>query len=150
MTDPISLGAASIAVAQGGVGFLEFLWSKAKEADVIAALFDHEGDRLAGDDRIVVHALPGESTDGKATLVWYQIVAIVGFEFVPYATNPYLETRLSNVTGHPDRRVWRWVYPPHLGMAHGGRPDAETVDTNFIVIGYKPSAIVRHFLNAAK
>ena len=148
MTDPLSVAAAGVTVAQSSIGLLDFLWGRVKEADVIAALFDPAATRITGDGRISVQIVSAREQD--SVNVWYAIEDVPEFEFVPYATNPYLEIRVANVVEQPHRRIWRWVYPPHLGTAHGGRPGAPTEETNFIVLGYKPSAIVRHFLRASK
>ena len=151
MTDPITVVAAGTTAARGGLGLVEFLWDKGRDADVLAALFDPDGARIEGSDRIQINRIPG-STEGQW---WYRPVLIAGFELIPYATNPYLGVReIGRATGGQlrarDRLVWRWVEPPPLGFVFNANYDPVNAETNFVVVGYKPSAIVKHFMPSKK
>lgn len=145
MTDPISAAAGVATVTEGGFGLMQFLWSKVREVDVIAAVFDPAGNRVEGDARIAVQRL-GDS-DGRPDHWWYLPVGVTGFEFVPYATNPYLELQFAHAqAASGPLLVWRWVFAPARGFVWNGERAVGNAATTFIVIGYKPSAIVRHFL----
>lgn len=141
--DPISVAAGGVAIGQGTMASIEFLWSRVRTPDVIAALFDPDAQRLTGDERMQVQVLRPEGWPEEAW--WYRAVGIAGFEFIPYATSPYLEIRVASTQDAPRNRIWRWVWPAHPGSVYGDRTKIPTVETNFVLVGYRPEAIVRHF-----
>jgi hypothetical protein len=141
VVDPLA-GATLVSGANDGLSLIQFLWSKVQEADVIGALFDPDANRLEGDYRIDVRRIgyTGQTDD----FWWYLPVKVSGFEFVPYATNPYLELQFGET--QPDRyTIWRWVFPPQRGFVWNGERLVPNAATNFMVVGYSPGAIVRHF-----
>jgi hypothetical protein len=146
MTDPLSGVAAAAAVGRAGLGTLGFLWDKVREADVIAREFDPDARPFdGGDERITVVRMADAADD---THWWYRVVLVRAFEFVPYATNPYYEIRFGSVPGEQrarDRLVFRWVLPPPVGYVFNSGSDPANVETNFVVVGYRPAAVVRHF-----
>ena len=148
MTDPITTVASLTTASQAGLGLLQFLWSKVKEADVIAAVFAANGERADGDERIAVERVPftGHGVDRW----WYVPVLLSGFELVPYSTNPYLELKFGQLPGTPPRPAWRWTYPPELGFVWNGERVVPNAPSNFIIVGYRPAAIARHFVHAAR
>jgi hypothetical protein len=106
-------------------------------------LFDADANRLEGDFRIDVHRLP-DTEQGTDDCWWYMPVGISGFEFVPYSTNPYLELHFG--WAEPTKStLWRWVSPPARGYVWNRARTIPNTSTNFIVVGYSPGAIVRHF-----
>ncbi len=44
---------------------------------------------------------------------------------------------------NPDSRYWRWVAPVPPGAIVGG--DHPNLKANFIVVGYRPKALIKHF-----
>jgi hypothetical protein len=144
MTDPLTGAATAATLGRGALGVVEFLWDKVREADVIAREFDPDGRPFdVGDERINVRRINQDSTHW-----WYSVILVVGFEFVPFATNPHFEIRLGTLQGDlrpRDRIAFRWVIPPALGFVFNQGEDRATVETNFVIVGYRPAAIVRHF-----
>ena len=51
------------------------------------------------------------------------------------------EERESN----PDSRYWRWVALPMSGVIMGGNYTPPNAKVDFMVIGYKPKAVIKHF-----
>lgn len=148
MTDPFSTAASLATVSQGGLGLLQFLWSKVKEADVIAALFDADGNRIEGDDQLAVERHP--FLERGSDHWWYVPNLPSSFECVPYSVNPYLEIKFGQLAGSPPRPAWRWTYPPEVGFVWNGERVVPNAPGNFIVVGYRPTAIVRHFVRSAR
>ena len=133
--------AAGLAIGKGVLEFLEHV-KHLKGSEVISALFSWDGTRLSGSDgvEIVKHDVdePG---------VWlYSVQEKDGYTFVRMPTVPTAVVELlGTVKGesNPDARYWRWVGNREPGVIAGpGSPNAKT---DFVVIGYRPKALVDHF-----
>ena len=136
----------SIATGIGlGKNILQFAdWLKAKTSSpVISAYFDAHGNRIEGSDKIEVDK---HSTQSPAEW-WFSVKPFEDYVFVRF---PVIESGIYEVIGkeqgkeNPDSRYWRYLAEPLRGKIYGAaaEPNAEV---QFIVIGYRPKAIVKHF-----
>jgi hypothetical protein len=142
MLDPISVISGGISIVQGLWQFLSFVRGVAG-ADIISAYFKWDGTRLEGSERIVVD----KQEDGSDPHSWWFSVREES-DYV-YVRYPVVEScaheLVGQVTGeaNPDARYWRWVAPMPQGVIAGSqRPN---LAVNFIVVGYRPKALVEHF-----
>jgi hypothetical protein len=138
----ISTVSTGIAIGQNVLRFLNIV-KGIKDANVIAALFDPDGNRKDGDKRIkvIVHAEGQE-----AGTWWYEVEALSDYTFVRF---PVSESGITEVIGaanealNPDARYWRWVPLGLPGRIYGGASSNARVD--FVVVGYRPAALVKYF-----
>lgn len=106
--DPISKVSGGLTLGRGVLQFLDYVRG-VREARVISALFDPEGNRIDGDERIRVIRHPGASPSQW----WYQVEAIEDHTFVrlPVIDSDGFEEQIATETGqpNPDARYWRWI-----------------------------------------
>src|SRR5260370_31675148 len=76
MFDQISAVSGGMSIAKGTYDFLNFVRGVAG-SDIIAALFDEEGKRIDGSNRIEVERLPGERPD----IWWYRVKEVPNYVF---------------------------------------------------------------------
>jgi hypothetical protein len=136
MVDP----ATGLAIAQGGFAALQFVRGVIGDDGAIAASFDARGNRTAGDDRIDV-----ERRDGSTDDVWWFSVGLEDYTFerLPVIASAIEQHGTEDGAVNPDARFWRWVAPTSPGAITSGTHPNLLVD--FVVIGYKPRALVEHF-----
>lgn len=142
--DPVgAIGGISggLAVGQGLLQFLDYLRG-IREARIWAALFDADGTRLEGSERVkvIVHRAD------QPTVWWYQVEELSDYTFVRI---PVISSGIDELIGqivgspNPDVRFWRWSVRPQTGAIVGGTPLNARV--NFLVVGYRPKALMNHF-----
>jgi hypothetical protein len=138
----ISTVSSGLAIGQNVLRFLNFV-RRIKDANVISALFDPDGSKKLGDKRVkvIVH------TEGQeAGTWWYEVEAFGDYSFVRF---PVIESGITEVIGaenealNPDARYWRWVSLGLPGRIYGSAAPNARVD--FVVVGYRPAALVKHF-----
>ena len=58
-----------------------------------------------------------------------------------------LQELLGHVAGEsdPDYRYWRWVALPKPNVIVGGNYDPPNAKVDFMIVGYKPKAVIKHF-----
>ncbi len=114
-----------------------------KDSSVISAMFRWDGTRLEGNDKIVVE-LHKQDPDS----VWYYSV-----EDVPdyiFVRVPVIESGIEELLGqipeatNPTTQFWRWVQAARSGTIVGSG-DPANVQVDFIIIGYRPKALLDHF-----
>ena len=142
MVDPISAISGGMSIAKGTYDFLNFVRG-IKGTDVIAALFDAEGRRTDGNDKIEVVKLDGE----RADIWWYCVKEVPGYVFdrVPLTASCVQEmpARLTNEQ-NPRADYWRWYAMERIGtLVDGTSPP--NIKVSFIVVGYKPKALLNYF-----
>jgi hypothetical protein len=143
MADVVSTVSSAMAIAQGVVRFLDVV-KGIKDADVISALFGSDGERKHGDERIevVVHQDPRPGT------WWNEVAPRDDYSFVRF---PVIESRMFEVIGmneeadNPDARYWRWIAQPLPGRLYGGESPSPSGLVDFVVVGYRPKALVEYF-----
>ncbi len=145
MVDLSLLAQAPIAAAavQQAYAFGKFL-KEITDTDVIAAHFDGDGERISGDDKIEIERHHDENNEA----VWFFIVKeIPGYTFV---RAPVIESATVELVGtikgekNPDARFWRWMAPRVPGVIYGGQQDPPNLKVEFIVVGYRTEALIKH------
>jgi hypothetical protein len=148
MVDVISTVSGGMAIGQNVLRFLNIVRG-IREANVIAALFDPDGLRKEGDKRINVILHTEQQEEGTW---WYEVEAMDDYSFVRF---PVIESGIAEVLGqevgasNPDARYWRWVGQGLPGRIYGSA-GASNARVDFMVVGYRPSALVKHFTKAPK
>jgi len=111
MVDPISAISGGMSIAKGSYDFLNFIRG-IKDTDVIAALFDEEGNRTDGSNKIEVEKLP---SGNRPDIWWYSVNEIPGYVFdrIPLTASCVME-EAGCITGeqNPQRTFpncsWLW------------------------------------------
>lgn len=141
--DPISTIGGGIGIAQGVLQFLAYVRGIASAA-IVSAFFTWDGTRTHGDEiEVERHA-----DEKDAAVWWYSVRDRDGYVFVRI---PVVQSCAHELVGtlvgenNPDPRYWRWVAQERQGVIVGGGSVPPTLKVDFIVIGYKPKAIVEHF-----
>ncbi len=142
MPDPFSMSSGAISTVQGIWQFLSFIRT-VTDSGVIAAYFGWDGTHLEGSEKIVVEKINDTSNSDQW---WYFVKEELDYVYVRY---PVVESCAHELVGqevghsNPNARFWRWVAPVEPGAIVGGnRPNLEV---NFVVVGYRPKALVAHF-----
>lgn len=151
--DPLATAAAGVAVGQAGLGLLGFVRDRLSGDDIIAAMFDPDGTRVYGDDRIVVRrselsVVGQDGADRPLTGHWcYSVQEVSGFTFVAFAVHPAAEflfvPRAEDPT--PTTAAWRWVAPRRSGEITNIGTGGVNLVVPFIVVGYRTKALVDYF-----
>lgn len=139
----LSLGTVStgIGLAKTGFDVLSFVRGLSEE-NTISAFFSWDGTRLHGDDRLTVERHHIEDDES----VWfYSVDGPAEFEFRRFPAVDSVVELLGTKVGEmsPDARFWRWVGNTLPGRIYGGT--AASVKVDFVVVGFKPKALVDHF-----
>jgi hypothetical protein len=143
--DPLSTGSAVVTVGQGGLAFLGFVRDHLGHDDVIAAMFDADGTRLEGHERVCVEKLTVSNQDNA----WvYRVQPVGGFTFVAFAVHPAAELLFETMSGdgpNPTTQHWRWVAPRRSGQIENLGWGGPNLVVPFIVVGYRSKALVGYF-----
>lgn len=117
--------------------------------DVIAAHFDWAGKRISGDDNIEIE----RHFAGDDEAIWFfSVKEITGYTFV---RAPVIESAAVELIGqednekNPDARFWRWMAPRIQGVIYGGQHTPANVKVEFIVVGYRTAALIKHLAATA-
>jgi hypothetical protein len=108
-------------------------------------MFDAEGVRVEGDDRISVKKL----TVANQRNAWvYRVEPVEGFTFVAFAVHPAAEFLFETPDGassNPTTTFWRWVAPRRSGQVEGLGWGGPNLVVPFIVVGYRSKGLVAYF-----
>jgi hypothetical protein len=141
--DPISTIGGGIGIAQGVLQFLGYVRGVASSA-VVSALFTWDGTRIHGDEIEVERHMDA----ADPAVWWYSVMDRDGYVFVRI---PVVQSCAHELVGtvagekNPDHRYWRWVAQERQGVIVGGGSSPPSLKVDFIVVGYKPKALVEHF-----
>lgn len=144
MVDPISVVSGGISITQSILHFLGYIKGLAT-SDVISAHFSWDGTRAEGSDKIEIE----KHTEEKSPETWwYTVKPLPDYMFVRIPlTASGIQELLGCVSGesNPDSCYWRWVALPKPGVIVGGNYTPPNAKVDFMVIGYKPKAVIKHF-----
>ncbi len=143
--DPITLSTVSsaLAIARTAFGGLGYILG-VKGAGVISAHFAADGQRIGCSDKIEVEK---HETEDKGAW-WFSVKDVKDYTFVRI---PLVDSCLDELAGmkqgevNPDARYWRWTARPTTGVIVDGSRSAPNINVQFIVVGYKPKALLKHF-----
>lgn len=144
MVDPISVISGGMTIAKGSYDFLNFIRG-IKDTDVIAALFDQEGKRTDGSDKIEVLKIIDER---RPDIWWYTVNEVSGYVFdrIPLTSSCVME-EAGYIFGemNPHAALWRWRGFERMNSILNGTNDPPNIKVSFIVVGYKPKALLKYF-----
>ena len=144
MQDPISLISGGISIAQGVLQGLDFIRGIAG-SKVISGYFRHDGTRIEGSEKVEILVHPSEK---NPSVWWYQVKPVEDYAFMRI---PVVDSGVHELLGlvagepNPDADYWRWIVTTSPGVIVDGRTDAPNVKVDFVVVGYRPRAVIKHF-----
>ena len=143
MIDPISAISGGMSIAKGSYDFLNFVRG-IKDTDVIAALFDQDGRLTDGNEKIDVEKILTDRVD----IWWYKVKEVPGYVFdrIPL-TASCVQEMAGCIQGEANPRAdyWRWYAPERQGVIIDGSSRPTNIKVSFIVVGYKPKALLKYF-----
>ncbi|MCH7776767.1 MAG: hypothetical protein IH878_09555 [Gemmatimonadetes bacterium] len=144
--DDIGLVTSAASAVQTVITFGKFL-KDVGEAHVIAAHFNWAGERISGDDTIEIERHFDEDNEDNGKIWFFSVTEIPGYTFV---RAPVIESATVELVGtikgekNPDARFWRWMAPRTPGVIYGGQHDPPNLKVEFIVVGYRTKALIKH------
>lgn len=144
MVDPISAISGSVAIGQNIFSFLGYIKNLAT-SDVISAYFRWDGTLAEGSGKIEIEK---HTEEASPETWWYSVKPLSEYTFVRIPlTASGIQELLGLVSGeiNHDSCYWRWVALPNPGVIVGGNYTPPNAKVDFIIIGYKPKAIIKHF-----
>jgi hypothetical protein len=133
----------SISIVTGGLHLLEFVRG-ITGSDIISALFDVDGKRTSGSEQIEVAKIPGHDE----SIWWYAVKPVPDYIFTRMALIPSCVQEIAGrVAGekNPDATYWRWIAMERQGMITDSSQSPPNIRVSFLIIGYKPQALIKHF-----
>lgn len=79
---------------------------------------------------------------------WFSVKESPGYSFVRI---PLIQSGVYELLGmiegeaNPDARYWRWVAQVRQGVIIGGGTEPPNAKVDFIIVGYRPRALIKHF-----
>lgn len=144
MSDPISLIGTGVSVASGVFDILNVARTL-KSAGIISALFDEEGNRTDGSDKVEVLKITDER---RPDIWWFTVKEVPGYSFerIPLTPSCLLESAGNiNHEMNPNAKYWRWHGPEDTRTLYNGTSSPPNIKVSFIVVGYKRKALMKHF-----
>jgi hypothetical protein len=136
--------ASGLGAARSGWAFIQYL-REVQGAEIISGLFKFDGTLIEGSDWLQVEVHKSEKDDG---VWWYSVEEPQGYAFLREPVVPSsCHELVGTISGekNPNARYWRWVAPVLPGRLYGGG-EPPSVETDFLIFGYRPGAL----LNRAK
>lgn len=133
----------SFEVAKGVFAALEFVKNLA-DSSVISGYFRYDGTRVEGSEKIEIELHPLKDTPA---VWWFSVKPVPEYVFVRI---PLVESCAHELVGtvvgekQPDALYWRWVAPVLPGRIYGAE-EPPNLKVDFMVFGYKPKALIKHF-----
>lgn len=140
----VAIVSAGVTISQGVFQVLDFI-KGVTSSDLISAYFAYNGSRLEGSDKIEVERV--QSKDNSRTW-WFYVKPVEGYVFVRH---PVIQSCVQEIVGqkvgedNPDAEFWRYVALERQGVIVDGVATPINVKVNFVVVGYKPKALLQHF-----
>lgn len=141
--DVISDLSGSISSVTEGLHLLAFVRG-ITGSDIISALFDADGNRTAGSELIEVTNIPGPDK----SVWWYAVKDVPDYIFTRMALIPsHVQEIADCVAGekNPNALYWRWIAMEPQGVLIDNGQNPPNIRVNFMIIGYKPEALIKHF-----
>lgn len=122
------------------IALLELILNTFGKSNVPSALFDWEGNRIEGDDRIKVNLIKGQGEESKAW--WYCVEAVENYQFIRIPVNASAVIESLGAPINENNRVsdyFRYIPTPD-GHIYGGT--ISNVKVNFMIFAYRPSDLL--------
>ena len=115
----------------------------------MAAHFGPMGNRLSGDSRLEVERI---TMEGRTDVWYFHVSPVADYVFLraPVVDNCAVElvaTRQGE--SNPEYGIFRWVASPNPGVLRGGNYDPPNLLVPFVVLGYRPSALIQRLTQTA-
>lgn len=133
---------SAISIGKKALEFLEFI-KKITDSNVISAYFKWDGTLIEGDKKIEIIK---QNDPTLMDIWWFKVKDLEDYAFVriPVVASCLQEIPGQHVGENHDANIWRWIpfieERAVLGVNHAGN-----IKVNFVVVGYRPKALVKHF-----
>lgn len=115
-----------------------------KGSGMLSAQFDGLGNFEQGDESITLEVVPGARHD-----IWYfNVKELQDYTFIRFPLNPSPSEEICgqiNGEQNPQANFWRWAQRARSGTIVDGGTDPSNLLVSFIVVGYKPKALLAEF-----
>lgn len=144
MVDLISVVTGGITITHGVLQFLEYL-KGVRDTNIISAFFGWDGIRIDGSEIIEIEKHLIQDQDD---VWWFCVKEVPEYTFIRL---PVIESCVDELAGlvegekNPDARYWRWIAKVRQGVIIGGQYIPPNIKVDFLVIGYRPKALINHF-----
>lgn len=117
-------------------------------SEIVSAYFRYDTTRVYGSDKIkvILHKT------GKKEVFWFNVDTLDDYVFVRFPINDAgCEEIIGTVGGAvlPDPNIWRWVQSARSGTIVSGNYEPPNAKVDFVVVGYKPKAVIHYLSNGA-
>ena len=117
-------------------------------ADVISSYHRYDGTKVEGAKQIEIELSPTE----KDEVFYFNVKPLHDYVFVRFPLNSAgCEEEIATVKGQalPDPNIWRWMQSARSGTLVDGRYRPPNVKVDFVVVGYRPKALIKYLASNA-
>jgi hypothetical protein len=139
--------ASGVSLTKDTFQFLNFL-KGIVGSDVISAYFRYDATKVEGSSKIEVELIKTETDE----VFWFTVTPIEDYIFIRFPLNDSgCEERIGTVKDEilPNPNYWRWVQAARSGTIVDGSHEPANAKVDFVVVGYKPKAIIKHLSSNA-
>ncbi len=143
MNDPISTISSGLRIAGTVLDTLNFIRNIAG-ANMISAYCKYDGNKVEGHANIDVELIKTRAPE----VFWLTVKNLKDYAFVHIPIN---DSGVHELIGkevdetYPNANIWRWVAKPEPNVIVGGNYTPPNAMVDFIVVGYRPKALINHF-----
>ena len=139
--------AAGISLTNNLFQFLNFL-REVVGAGVISSYHKYDGTQVEGAKQIEIELIP----TGNKEVFYFTVMPQSDYVFVRFPLNSSgceeeIATRKGQIS--PDPNIWRWIQSAQSGTIVGGQDRPPTAKVDFVVVGYRPKALIKHLTSTA-
>ena len=134
--------ASGMAIGKGLFELLRFVKGVAGSG-VVSAYFRYDTTKIYGSEKIIVSL----NKSDRDEVFWLNVEPIDEYVFVRFPINDAgCEELIGTVVGEvlPNPAYWRWVQSARSGTIVGGNFTPANAKVDFVVVGYKPKAIIQY------
>ncbi len=133
---------SAIAIGKNALEFLGFI-KNLTDSNVISAYFNWDGSLIEGNNKIEIIKINDQT---NKDVWWFQVKELKDYVFVriPVVSSCLQEIPGQYVGENPNADMWRWI-PMIEERAILATDHAGNIKVNFVIVGYRPKALVKHF-----
>lgn len=139
--------AAGASLTKDFFQFLNFLRGVVG-ADIISSYHRYDGAKVEGAKQIEIEL----STTENAEVFYFNVKPLDDYIFVRFPLNSAgCEEEIATVKDQvlPDPNIWRWMQSARSGILIDGRYRAPNAKVDFVVVGYRPKALIKYLASNA-
>ena len=117
-------------------------------ADIISSYHRYDGTKVEGSNKIDIEL----STTKSPEVFYFNVKPVNNYVFVRFPLNSAgCEEEIATVKGQvlPDPNIWRWMQSARSGVIVGGQYVPPNAKVDFVVVGYRPKALIKYLTSNA-